>query len=93
MDESITELVARLQEEWRDKILHDEEATQVTQLKRKYKKLTRMLQVRRELAEQKEKVQHLKAELARAKSKVAEAVVEVRKAKMSEMEALGPGGA
>ena len=38
MDESITELVARLQEEWRDKILHDEEATQVTQLKRKYKK-------------------------------------------------------
>ena len=36
-----------------------------------------MLQVRRELAEQKEKVQHLKAELSRAKSKVAEAVVEV----------------
>ena len=38
MDESITELVARLREEWRDKILHDKEATQVTQLKRKYKK-------------------------------------------------------
>ena len=38
MDESITELVARLQEEWREKILHDEEATQVTHLKRKYKK-------------------------------------------------------
>ena len=50
-----------------------------------------MLQVRRELAEQKEKVQHLKAELARAKSKVAEAVVEVRKAKMREVEVLGPG--
>jgi len=77
MDESITELVARLQEEWRDKILHDEEATQV----------------RRELAEQKEKVQHLKAELSRAKSKVAEAVVEVSKAKMREVEVLGPGGA
>ena len=52
-----------------------------------------MLQVRRELAEQKEKVQHLKAELVRAKSKVAAAVVEVRKAKMREVEALGPGGA
>ena len=51
-----------------------------------------MLQVRRELAEQKEKVQLLKAELARAKSKVAEAV-EVRKAKMREVEALGPVGA
>ena len=38
MDESITELVARLQEEWREKILHDKEAVQVTQLKRKYKK-------------------------------------------------------
>ena len=38
-------------------------------------------------------MQHLKAELAKAKSKVAEEVVEVRKAKMSEMEALGPGGA
>ena len=52
-----------------------------------------MLQVRRELAEQKEKVQLLKAKLARAKSKVAEAVVEVRKAKMREVEVLGPGGA
>ena len=38
MDESITELVARLQKEWREKILHDKEATQVTQLKREYKK-------------------------------------------------------
>ena len=38
MDESITELVARLREEWREKILHDKEATQVTQLKREYKK-------------------------------------------------------
>ena len=38
MDESFTELVARLQEEWREKILHDKEAVQVTQLKRKYKK-------------------------------------------------------
>ena len=38
MDESFTELVARLQEEWREKALHDEEATQVTQLKRKCKK-------------------------------------------------------
>ena len=38
MDKSITELVARLQEEWREKVLHDEEATQVTQLKRKCKK-------------------------------------------------------
>ena len=38
MDESITELVAKLQEEWREKILHDEEAKQVTQLKRKWKK-------------------------------------------------------
>ena len=50
-----------------------------------------MLQVRRELAEQKEKVQHLKAELARAK--VAKAVVVVKKAKMSDVEAFGPGGA
>ena len=49
-----------------------------------------MLQVRKKLAEQKEKVQRLKAE---AKSKVAEAVVEVKKAKMREVEALGPGGA
>ena len=32
MDESITELVARLQEEWREKILHDEEAAQAAQL-------------------------------------------------------------
>ena len=54
---------------------------------------TRIMQVRRELAEQKEKVQHLKAELSRAKSKVAEAVVEVSKAKMREVEVLGPGGA
>ena len=38
MDESFTELVARLQEEWREKILHDKEAVQVTQLKRNYKK-------------------------------------------------------
>ena len=38
MDESIAELVARLQEEWREKMLHDKEATQVTRLKRKYKK-------------------------------------------------------
>ena len=38
MDESFTELVARLQEEWREKILHDKEAVQVTQLKRKCKK-------------------------------------------------------
>ena len=45
-----------------------------------------MLQARRELAEQKEKVQLLKAELARAKSKVAEAVGEGRKAKMREVE-------
>ena len=52
-----------------------------------------MLQVRKKLAEQKEKVQHLKAELAMAKSKVAKAVVEVKKAKMREVEALGPGGA
>ena len=52
-----------------------------------------MLQVRRELAEQKEKVQHLKAELAKAKSKMAKSVVEVRKARMREVEALGPGGA
>ena len=38
MEVSITELVARLQEEWREKILRDKEATQVTQLRRKYKK-------------------------------------------------------
>ena len=43
-----------------------------------------MLQVRRELVEQKEKVQLLKAELPRAKSKVAEAVVEVRMAMRAE---------
>ena len=34
----MAELVARLQEEWREKILHDKEATQVTQLNRRGKK-------------------------------------------------------
>ena len=101
MEVSLVALLARLHDEWKEKISADEEAQQVRMEHNLIwivwflslsasKGVSRSItQVRKELADQREKVKGIREELAREKIKLAQATVET----MGEVEAFKPPGA
>ena len=93
-------ILARLHNEWQEKISADEEAKQVkkessVQISIKWFDLQSSVavQVRKELADQREKVKRIREELLGEKLKLAEALVETKEASRSEVEAYKPPGA
>ena len=99
MEESLAAILARLHNEWQEKISADEEAKQVkkessVQIWIKWFDLQSSVaaQVRKELADQREKVKRIREELLGEKLKLAEALV-VTKEASSEVEAYKPPGA
>ena len=97
--ESLAAILARLHNEWQEKISADEEAKQVkkessVQISIKWFDFQSSVavQVRKELADQREKIKRIREELLGEKLKLAEALVETKEAS-SEVEAYKPPGA